>query len=387
MKFTVPVQSIINPLVQVASICAKNTSNPDDLTKFLLVDVKHTALTLTGTDNSVQMQAVVPLSENSCDSEGTFLIGSDRIAAFVKSLNMADDVSFDLDEEEEMLAVVSGKSDFKIRVRLMAADTVFPVFKEEEGAPEPQQFLIEESKLRYMLDKSVFCVSHENYRDYLKGVRFEITGDELVLYALDGHRMAALETKLPAAVENEIKFLMTLRGVTELQKLLSNSSKEQLKFTVSDKFISTQIGFYTISNRLLTCKYPNVAAVLPKMCSPELHVPLEELKNDVRRVSLFSNKRLNHINLTFTYNKLQLFSQNSDHEIGRAVIDIDYPEQDGYREINLNAEYLKDFLNAIDTSDVVFGFSPPYQNTLIRQRDEWNENGVRVRYVVSHIMV
>ncbi len=385
MKFTVPVQAIIGPVVQVANICTSNPSNPDDLAQYMLMEVKKDALTLTGTDNTVQLQAVIPLAEG-VESEGSCLITASRASEFFKTLGTEDDVTLELMDDEETLTILSDQAKYSLRVRLLPEDNAFPLFAiEEDGTPS--SFVIEERKLRYMLDKSMFCVSHENYRDYLKGVRFEVDGDSFAIFALDGHRMAALDAHLPEPAEMPIAFSMTLRGVSELQKLLSTDPDLKLKLDVTDKFVSTHIGVYTISNRLLKCKYPNVRGVLPKNCSPELSVDLATLKTHVKRVALFSNKRLNHINLTFTENKLDLFSQNSEHEIGSAHIAIDYPDPEGHREINLNADYLKDFLNAIDTTEVVFGFAPPYQNTLIRPRDNGNDMDVTVKYVVSHIMV
>ena len=84
MKFTVPVQSIISPLLQVAGICTSNPSNPDDLSQFLLVEVKHDCVIFTGTDNAVQLQAVVPLAEGSCESEGVFMIDAHKAIDFFK---------------------------------------------------------------------------------------------------------------------------------------------------------------------------------------------------------------------------------------------------------------------------------------------------------------
>ncbi|HIV54648.1 MAG TPA: DNA polymerase III subunit beta [Candidatus Anaerobiospirillum stercoravium] len=386
MKFTVPVQTIIDPITRVADICVSNSSNPDDLAQFLMLDVKKDAITMTGTDGAVQLKAVIPLPEGACESEGSFLMMADRASDFFKVLGSNDDVSLELKPDDDLLQIFSAQNDYSMRVRPVPEDNSFPLFAlEEEEAPKFIE--IEENKLRYMLDKAVFCVSRDNYRDYLKGVRFEIENTELSIFALDGHRMAAVQTQLENPPEGEVKFLMTLRGVTELQKLLSNNQDTKIKLAVTENFIYTQINCYTIVNRLLKCKYPNVRGVLPKDCAPELHIPLEELKLNVKRVALFSNKRLNLVNFTFTHNLLTLNTQNSEHETGKAIIPIDYPDETGHRESNLNYDYVREILNATDTDEVVFCFAPPYSNTQIRPKDEVNEMGVRIRYVVSHIMV
>ena len=386
MKFTVPVQTIIGPISQVSNICVTNSRNPDDLAQFILFDVKTTLLTLVGTDNNVQLKAEIPLPEGACTSEGTFLMLASKAGEFFKSLGSQDDVSMELVEEEDILNIESNQANFSIRIRKLVEDNPFPIFRLDNESSN-KSFAIAENKLRYMLDKSVFCVSKDNYRDYLKGVRFELEGNHFTIFALDGHRMAALETDLDEAVPEEIKFLMSLRGVNELQKLLNNNQSDLLTLQVSENFVSTQINNYTITTCLLKCRYPDVRKVIPSQCAPELAVPLDLLKTYVKRVSLFSNKRLNLINLLFTHNTLTLFSQNSEHELGSAKIGIDYPDTEGHRESNLNADFLKEFLNAIDTEQVVFGFAPPYSNTMLRPINEVNDLGIRARYVVSHIVV
>ena len=386
MKFTVPVQSIIGPITTVANICTSNSSNPDDLSQYVLVEVRKDALTLSGTDNTVQISAVVPFADGACESEGTFLMSSDKAANFFKSLGSKDDVSLELDENDELLNIESDRATYSMRVRLMAENVKFPSFKMSEEQ-NVRQFTVEEHKLRFMLEKSVFCVSREEYRDYLKGVRFEVRGNEFTIFALDGHRMAVLDTQLAEEASEDIAFSMTLRGVTEMQKLLSNSPDRPLTLSVSENFVATKIGMFSIASRILKCKFPNVRGILPSKCSPELPVDLDSLKTYVKRVSLFSNKLMNLINMCFTYNNLDIRSQNADHEIGAARLPINYQDEKGNRDINLNADFVKDFLNAIETPQVVFCFAPPYTNTMLRPNIEINELGIRVRYLVSHISV
>ncbi len=386
MKFTVPVQAILGPITTVANICTSNSSNPDDLSQYVLVEVRKDALTLSGTDNAVQITAVVPFAEGACESEGTFLMAADKAGDFFKSLGSKDDVSLELDENDELLNIESDCAIYSMRVRLIDDVSKFPCFKTDDEQTV-RQFTVEENKLRYMLEKSVFCVSRTEYRDYLRGVRFDVRGDEFSIFALDGHRMAAIDTHLDEPVSDDITFSMTLRGVSELQKLLSSAPDHPLTISVSENFASAKVGMITIANRILKCKFPNVRGIIPSKFSPELAIDLETIKTYVKRVSLFSNKRMNLINLNFTYNQLDIRSQNADHEIGAARLPINYQDETGHREINLNADYVKDFLNALDTPQVVFCFAPPYANTMIRPNVEINDMGIRVRYLVSHISV
>lgn len=394
VTFTVPVKLIAAPLTQVAGVCNKRPSNPADLTKNVKLDVTKDALSLTGRDGDVQLTATLPFTKDngaSCEQEGTFLVDALKLSSFIKTLSPAETITFTLrDDNDNRLAITTstGTSDFVLQAAVLKDGETFPAFTDTEGA-KPVSFAIEEHKLRYILDKSAFCVSVENYREYLKGVRFEATGNELKVYALDGHRMAALETVLATAVDGEsgeAKFLTTLRGTTELLKLLSNTRKEPITLTVGNSVLTTQVGMYALSMRLLVVKYPNVAAVLPKQVT-EVSIPASELKDAVNRVALFSDKRLSRVSLSFENNQLTLQAQNSDRETARAVIDnIDFAPSKPV-EVNLNADYVKAFLQNIATPEVVFGITPENNNTQIAERNQWADIGVRLRYVVSHIMV
>lgn len=386
MKFTVPVQTIISPIAQVANICTTNASSPDDLTQYLLFIVKKDLLTLIGTDNAVQLKAEIPLPEGACESEGTFLMEASKAKDFFKTLGSSDDVSLELqDNEDEVLNIVSSQARFSVRIRMTSEEQFLPSFDEDAQKEIANIVSIEENKLRYMIEKSLFCAARESYQEFFKGLRFEIRSDELSIFALDGHRMAAIDVKLEQEAKEDFSFIMTHRGVTELQKLLSPANTDKLELGVSDNFATAKIGFYTITNRLLKCAYPAVRGVIPKNCNPEISINVEEFKTYVKRVSIFSNKRVNMINLVFSQDSVGLHCQNSDHEIAAARVAIE--PIDDHREVNLNVDYLKDFLNAIDSPEVMFCFAPPYSNTLIRPKDEVNEMGIRVRYVVSHIVV
>lgn len=386
MNFTVPVQAVLAPIMQVCSICNSAGVNNEDLTPFMYMEVAPGNLTLLGTDGNVQLKAQVPLPEDACESGGSLLISATKARDFFRTLGESEDVSIRLNEEEENVEITSAKGNYKIRVRSLGSDKSFPVFDVADDMASATAVQIPERKLKYMLDKSLFCVCHENFREYLKGVRFEIKNDDFAIFTLDGHRMAVLETKLDTACSGEVSASLTLRGASELGKLISDNPDRVANMEFSQNFAIAHLGMYTLTSRLLKCNYPNVRAVLPKDLQTEVNVELDSLKRYVKRLSGFTNKRLNNINFTFSPGKLTLFAQNLEREIGSAELISDYTVPNE-RQINLNADFMKDFLNAIDSPSVVFGFAPPYSNTQLRPNIENEELGIKVRYVVSHIVV
>ena len=80
--------------------------------------------------------------------------------------------------------------------------------------------------MKSIIDSSVFCVSNEDFRDYLKGIRFELNGSKLEIFTSDGHRMAILETQLANQTSSgSFGAIITKKCAAQLSKILNDSGR------------------------------------------------------------------------------------------------------------------------------------------------------------------
>lgn len=387
IKFSFPVSTISPILLNVANACSAAPVNEKDVTPLILFELTADKLSLTAQNQDYQVLVELPLQDASVSEPYSFLIRGARVKEFFKSLGSGDMAEFELLDEVEgkapqALSVKSGAGAYTLALATAVDTEHFLKFQDE---PELAIFSLPADVLSDMLNKTMFCVSRDNFRDYVKGVRFEVKEKQLAVICLDGHRMALAETQLPEEATAPANFNLTQKGAAELLRQIAVMKDQDVELRLSHNQLTTKIGTLVLKMRLLTCNYPNVRAVFPKKLDFEASVKTQVLKTYLTRLSGFSNNRLHCVNFMFAKDALSLHAQNSSLDVGKASMPIVF-ERELPHEVNLNIDFMKDFVNAVATENMRFGFHAPYANTLITPEVE-ESTAIKLKYVISHIVV
>ena len=187
MKFRVLLSNLKKQLDEVAGI-AGTAPNKEDITQNILINVSENSLNLKATNYNLELKTIIPLDD--VESEGEITVNANKLRDTLSNLDINSVVSITLDEDKNVLVISDGNTSFEIRTR---SSIDFPSFELEDIE---QEISIKQCLLKSIIDSSVFCVSNEDFRDYLKGIRFELNGSKLEIFTSDGHRMAILETQL-----------------------------------------------------------------------------------------------------------------------------------------------------------------------------------------------
>ena len=209
--------------------------------------------------------------------------------------------------------------------------------------------VLKQKQLKSIIDSCLLCVSNEDFRDYLRGVRFEVNGSKLEIFTSDGHRMAILETQLdnPSTDAEPFGVILTKRCASQLAKI--------------------------------------VRTVIPKTIDSIISIPKDTFTNLIKQVSVLSSKRVNGVTFTFGGGQVTLRSENSEHEVATASLAL--PDAQSNIEISLNAQYVREVLGVIKTDNVLFCFSQPMIHVLIKPETEVNDLGVKASYIISKVVV
>ncbi len=379
MKFQAPVASFIKPLQQLSAV-AGGASNADDIAHNLLISVKDNNLFLRATDYRVELSFTTQVS---MQSEGQTTVNAQKLREACARLDQSAIAMFSYDEMEEVLTIESGSTVFKVRTRNPAD---FPLMDQEDVE---KSLVIQAQQLRKLIENSTFCISNEDFREYLRGMRFEVEGENLSVFTSDGHRMSINETTLPQPLDGSFGVTLIKPCATELLKTLQNSvgDDELVTLAFSKNLLTTTINNYRLTSKLLICPYPNVRAVIPRQLTVSIPVNRSLLKQSIMRVSVLSSKRVNGITLNFAPGFLSLSSENSEHETASDKISLDYAGEPF--EISLNASYVLDVLNVLSQSEIVmFNFVSTTQlaSTMVIPQKE-DESGVRVSYFIARVVV
>lgn len=378
MKFSVLLSSLKKPLDEVSGI-AGTAPNKEDITQNILMNVTENLLTLRATNYNIELRTVIPLTE--VFSEGEITINANKLRDTLSSLDLNSTISFNLDEERNVLVISTGITSFEIRTR-SAID--FPSFEVEEI---DQEIVLKQSKLKQIIESSIFCVSDEDFRDYLKGIRIELNGNKLEVFTSDGHRMAILETMLENQDPNTGSFasIITKRSAALLKSLLSDGPESEVVLKFTKNALLTSCNNYIMASKLIKCNYPNVRAVIPKVIDTAISIPKVDFLKLIKQVSTLSSKRVNGVTFNFGDGKVLLRSEDSEHDNASAVLVL--PNAQTPIEISLNAKYLTDVLSAIKSENVLFCFSQPMVHVLIKPETEDNSDGLSSCYIISKVVV
>ncbi|MBU3827078.1 MAG: DNA polymerase III subunit beta [Candidatus Anaerobiospirillum merdipullorum] len=381
MEFSAPLATFIKPLQNICAIASVAAANSDDISQNVVLTVKDGTLTMRATNYRIELSYTVPVSTI---TDGEILVLASKLRDTLSKLPQSSLVSFvcqdDGDDLTADLTVSTGQTTYKIRTR--SAEN-FPDFDAAHEDVE-QVIAIEQGKFRRIIERSLFCISQEEFREYLRGMRLEVEDDLLTVFTSDGHRMAMLETTLSKPLAGNYGVTLIRPCAAELYKILENSD-EVIELSFTKNTVSTVCNGFKLSSKLLICNFPNVRSVLPRDIKSAITVNRTEMKSEISKVAVLSSKRINGVNLVFADGFLNLRSENSEHEVATSQMPINY--QGTPADVTLNASYVNEVLAAMDCEEVVFNFSQPIINALITPADEGPDSKLHTRYIISRVVV
>ena len=232
MKFSITLSSISKQLSEVASI-ACSAPNKEDITQNILINVTGNELTFKATNYNIELQTKIPVMD--VVSEGETTVNAVKLKDTLANLDINSDVVFELANEK--LIISNSSVSFEIRAR---SSKDFPSFEIDNIV---QAIVLKQKQLKNIIDSSSFCVSNEDFRDYLKGVRFELNGTKLEIFTSDGHRMAILETNLDNQEPTIAPFgaILTKRCATQLSKILDDNRESEVTLSFTTNAVLTTV--------------------------------------------------------------------------------------------------------------------------------------------------
>lgn len=379
MKFSIQFSEILNQLKEMTRVAATNKT--DAVTQNILLSVKDKQLTMKATDDSIELEATVPLID--VESEGTTTVNAAKFFE-VCNHNHSDTspATIELDETKEILIIKQDSLNYEIR---SASNLAFPQF--EEMSDDCQIVSLKQKQLKTIIDMSVFCVTNEDFRDYLRGVRFEADADKLSVFSSDGHRMAALETTMAQPVTEQLGVLMTKNGIVQIGNIIDANSDSPVELKFSKNYVSVLCNGYSLKSKLIVTAYPNVRGVIPRNIASEIRLQRQKLASSIAKVSVMSSKRVNGVTMTFNNDELSLFTENSEHEIASCKERVNYQGQPV--EIALNASYVIEILNHLKNDEITISFPNPLTGALIApvNAQEASPEDVQAQYIISKIVI
>ena len=342
MEFTISRADLVRELNLSQGVVEKKTTIP--ILSNVLVEADGDRIVLTATDLELGIRCSCPAK---IKKAGGSTIPARRLLDYVRLLPEGE-VQVKV-QENQWASLVSGRS--RTRIAGMSRES-FPELP-QMGAVLAE---IPIGVLATMISRTIFSISSEESRFTLNGALLILKKGGLTMVATDGHRLAMTETtaELPG-VSGNYRALLPRKAMAELQKLAGEAGADAVgKFSGDENHLFFELGDRLLISRKLTGNFPDFERVLPKEQPNNISLNRDEFRGAIERVAQFSDERSRAIRVQVSKDEVKVHSSVS--ETGESEESLGATYSGPTVEIGFNAQYLLEFLRAVQTEEVQFLF-------------------------------
>ncbi|MEZ5314641.1 MAG: DNA polymerase III subunit beta [Chlamydiales bacterium] len=348
MQFSISRNELSDLIRKIQNVVPQNAPIP--ILSHFLLEVKNDQLVLTGTDLTVGIRCSIPAK---IYKTGSLSIPSKRFFQLIRELT---DPNIELmAADSEMAEIKAGSSRFRLNTMNQEDYPALPDLK------AATQFTLPSIELKEVFYRTAFAVSKEDNRYVLTGVLMRIRNGEAIFVGTDGKRLAKTKISVPTPPDFSGEFILPLKAVDEMMKILGNDEKVTIYLT--DDKTAIESGNTLLVTKLLSGEYPNFEQVIISQSEISMMLHREELITLLRQISLFTNSSSYSVRFTFLPGELVLTANCAEVGEGKVSMPVNY--QGEKIEIAFNPFYFLDILRHSKDETVNLGISDSYNPGII----------------------
>jgi DNA polymerase III subunit beta len=349
MKVVIAKTELVSIIGKIQSIVPSKPSSP--ILAHVLLEAIDGHLVVSATDLSVTIRCS---TQATIVEEGSIALPSRRFFQLVRELT-APQIKIS-SKDGDCAEITTGTSVFKIHGMNKAE---FPHLPDLSGSAG---FSISNTSLKEVLTRTSFCAAREDSRYTLNGVQLQLHGQKATFIGTDGKRLAKLVSEVTSDPMTHGQYVISLKAVDEICKLLDDSNSP-IHVLVSQDKISIDTASTTLTAKLLAGQYPDVERVIPSKLNMQFSIHREELMSLLRQVSLFTSETSHSVRFTFETGQLHLSVISAEIGEGRVSMPVDYV---GERlDIAFNPHFFIDILRHSKDETVRFGLIDSHNPGLV----------------------
>lgn len=365
MEFIAQKEDLLRELSLIQGIVERKNTIP--ILANVLIEATENKIELAATDLDVGLRCSLRATVS---EPGALTLSAKKLYEIVRAVSDSEIRVKEL--ENSWASIENGRSFFKM-VGLGKAE--FPALAEP---PEDGFTTIPGAALRELINKTSFAITADDNRYFLNGARLEITDDDLRMIATDGHRLAYIALRRDEGTSGgNVRVIVPKKTLLELLKILGDE-EQPVDFAEGENHLFFRLGERLLVSKRVEDQFPAYDKVIPEGNDKTVTCGREALTGAIRRVSLLANERSRAVRFGIESGRVEVSSQSP--ELGEARESIDAGYEGEAMEIGFNGQYLLDFLNASDASEVSLELKDDSSQGLLRPAGD--DEGKDYRYVV-----
>ena len=321
----------------------------------VLLEAKGDELHLAATDLEVGLRSKCAASVS---KQGSLTLPAKKFYEIVKELPETD-VRI---EEDKTGAVKVAADRYESKMQTLPRED-FPTLPEIAAG---ETTMVPRGTLREMVAKTQFAITGEDTRYFLNGALFVLRPDSMLLVATDGHRLAMVTAPRSGATAGkgeESRTILPKKTLLELARLLAEGEGD-ISFAKSENHIFFEVDGRLLVSRMIDGQFPAYERVIPKNNDKRIEFERDRFQAAIRRVALLSNERSRAVKFSLESGKVEVASNSPELGEAREQLAVEYGGP--ALQISFNAQYVIDFLNAVQTDSIAVEFRDEVSQTVMR---------------------
>ena len=221
--------------------------------------------------------------------------------------------------------------------------------------------------LKEIIRQTIFSIADNDTNKIMTGELFEVTGNELKVVSLDGHRISIRKIELKDSFD-DISVIVPGKTLNEISKILSGGTEDEVRIFFTSNHIVFEFDKTVVVSRLIEGKYFNINQMLSSDYETKISINKKEFLNCIDRATLLvkeGDKKPIIINITDGDLELKITSV-----VGTMNENIDIVKDGKDIMIGFNPRFLIDALKVIDDEEINIYLVNPKAPCFIKDAEE-----------------
>ncbi|MCM8791869.1 MAG: DNA polymerase III subunit beta [Candidatus Omnitrophica bacterium] len=352
MKIKLQKKDLIYALQKVQGIITTKSTLP--IISYILLTTQEDILQINATDLDIGIKCRIPM-ENI--ESGGICLPARRFFEIIRELPFDD---LEITTKKNNLTNIKTKScEFKIIGLNPEEFPKLPEFK------EGQCVKIKSEILKKAISLTSFAVSLDETRYILNGILLYFYGNNFNMVATDGKRLAIKKEELHESINKEIKIIVPIKAIRELERNLEDTEEVLLVFGKNQ--IGFELGNINIISRLIEGDFPDYQQVIPVEVPHKVIVNRQLFLGAIRRAALLTTPDYQAVKLEVFKNKLVVSKSTPD--IGESYEELSVEYEGKEMLIGFNPDYLIDVFKNLEDENIAFELTESEKPAVIRKSD------------------
>jgi len=330
-------KNIITNAISIVSKAVQNKSAMN-INECILLDAKDSVIKLIANDGNLGIETSI---EGKVIEAGTIALDAKMFGDIIRKL---PDLDIDIKNDEDLITTIKcGKSKFSIIGRDGDEFTRLPIINSENN------IIMSQYSLKELIRQTAFSTSENDINKIMGGILFDISGDNLKVASLDGHRISLRRIKLKESYEDN-KIIIPVKALNELSKIMPGSTDDNIEIHYNKNQILFLFDNTKMVSSLMEGEYFDVDRMILSDYESKVVINKKSLYECIDRTTLLVKENdKKPIILTFHDNNLKIKINST---LGSMDEDLEVVQDGKDIMIGFNPKFILDALKVIDDEEV-----------------------------------